>query len=463
MFSISSEKINRETFIGEVENDQAGCIVLFEGWVRNHNEGESVESLEYQVYQELAIKEGQKILDEALDKFNIHTVSCVHREGHLQIGDIAILIAISASHRDDAYRASRYVIDEVKLRVPIWKKEHYTDRETEWLSCTGSAHHVHFSEEEYYQKQSRLVDQEKLKQARALVIGAGGLGCPVLMGLVSAGVGHIEIVDFDKIEITNIHRQALFSPNLVGEKKAVVAKNRMTDLNPNISVISHDTYVDEENILDLIQNMNVVVDCTDNMRTKYLIHDACFKTKTKLVSASIFQYEGQLRTFDPKKKSGCLRCMNDEVPDDSKIGNCNDFGVLGAAVNALGSLQALEVIRLIEKGVNNSLAQTIFFNLSELSQMKLKNQKKENCPCCKGSIEFAHNEYEVSTSLLNLDSVKLVDIRELSDEDLNQFTDKEEQIVFYCHKGNRSRRVVKEMWEKGHKNVLSLKGGACSL
>ena len=140
MFTISNEAINRNSMVDSLTENLAGAIVVFEGWVRNHNQGKHVSSLEYQVYKELALKEGHKILQEAMVKFNLHAVKTVHREGHLSLGDIAIWIGATASHRDDAFKATRYIIDEIKHRLPVWKKEHYTDQSHEWVFCR---HHHH--------------------------------------------------------------------------------------------------------------------------------------------------------------------------------------------------------------------------------------------------------------------------------------------------------------------------------
>tara|TARA_B100000959_G_C14763181_1_gene534237 strand:+ start:97 stop:534 length:438 start_codon:yes stop_codon:yes gene_type:complete len=144
MFKISSNEVKRDILEKELFNPQAGGIVTFEGRVRNHNEGMDVESLEYQCYQSMAVKEGQKIIDHALKNFSIINAYCVHREGHLQIGDIAVWIHVSSKHRREAFLACQYIIDEVKLKVPIWKREHYTEKAPEWVACHRcQEHHEH--------------------------------------------------------------------------------------------------------------------------------------------------------------------------------------------------------------------------------------------------------------------------------------------------------------------------------
>ncbi len=359
MFTISSNSISRDEFISHLGNDQSGALVLFEGWVRNHNQGKDVTSLEYQVYKELAVKEGLRIIQEAKEKFNILEAKVIHREGHLSIGDLAICIGSIAAHRDDAFKATRYIIDEIKRRLPIWKKEHYQNEKPIWVFCKDHHHHVHFEESEFYKKQSSLVEQDKLKNAKVIVIGAGGLGCPALISLSQAGIGTIEIVDFDKIGFSNIHRQSLFSPNLVGEYKAIVAKNRLQELNPFISIKTHTLKLDADNVLDLIEDKDIIIDCTDNLETKYLLHDACLKKGSVLISASVFKQEGVLRTFVPNSDWGCLRCHSNSTPSDSLLGNCNDFGVVGAYVNILGSIMASEAIQYLQNKTNTSLTHTI--------------------------------------------------------------------------------------------------------
>ncbi|MBC7712824.1 MAG: ThiF family adenylyltransferase [Rhizobacter sp.] len=463
MFSLRSNPIDREELIAVLKNDKAGALVVFEGWVRDHNEGKSVSSLEYQVYESLAQKEGMKILDEARHKFNLHQVLCAHRFGHLLLGDTAVWIGAVASHRDDAFKATRFIIDEIKLRLPIWKKEHYVSEKAEWVFCKDHHTHVHFHEADYYQKQSKLISQDAIKAARVLVVGAGGLGCPVLVSLATAGVGHIDIIEFDKISLSNIHRQPLYSPEVVGEKKVVVAKNKLSALNPFIHIHGHDKKLDASNVEKFISGKDLILDCTDNLETKFLLHDACFKLKIPLVSASIYQYEGQVRTFNPNEISGCLRCTMDSTPDDAKIGNCNDFGALGAVLGVIGSLQASEAITFLQNKTNSTVKETYYFNVKNLTQMKIKNLKKANCECCNGNVEIQQVDFEVSADEMKVMNAVFVDVREMDDSILNDYLSEERPVVVCCNKGIRSKRLVQHMRNEGHKQFYSLSGGASSL
>jgi sulfur-carrier protein adenylyltransferase/sulfurtransferase len=446
MFSLSSEPINHSKLHEFMANDKAGAIVVFEGWVRDHNEGKRVSSLEYQIYHELALKEGEKILKEAIQKFNLHAIKAIHREGHLQLGDCAIWIGATASHRDDAFKATRFVIDEIKYRLPVWKKEHYVDHDAQWVYCKHHSHHVHFTESEYYSKQATITNQDKLNQSHVVVVGAGGLGCPALISLAQAGIGKITIIDFDKINISNIHRQSLYSPNLVGEYKVIEAKKRLLELNPFLDIHIVCGQVKIEHLAS-----DLVLDCTDNMSTKYFLHDACFKLKIPLISAGIYKDEGQVRTF---KNHGCLRCFNEVTPDDSLLGNCNNFGVLGSSVNILGSIQASEAIHYLVHSQNSTLSHTLYMNFNNLTQFKVLNSIKPDCLVCKGEVLIEENAVEVTGGM------DIVDIRHLSDEEVLEMN--LSKVALCCHKGIRSKKLALLLRNKGHE-VFSLKGGACSL
>jgi len=463
MFTISSIPINRDEFISHLENDQSGALVLFEGWVRNHNQGKDVTSLEYQVYKELALKEGYRLIQEAKEKFNILEAKVIHREGHLSIGDLAICIGSIAAHRDDAFKATRYLIDEIKRRLPIWKKEHYKNEKPIWVFCKDHDHHVHFEESEFYKKQSALVEQEKLTKAKVIVVGAGGLGCPVLISLSQAGIGTIEIVDFDKISFSNIHRQSLFSPNLVGEYKAIVAKNRLQEMNPFINIKTQTQRVEASNVINLIQEKDLVIDCTDNLETKYLLHDACLKTGTALISGSVFKRDGVLRTFIPNSDWGCLRCHSNSTPKDSLLGNCNDFGVLGAYVNILGSMMASEALQYLQHRTNTSHTHTILLSAHNLQVSKIKNSKRVDCQYCRGFFEIENSpDFEISKDELTSQH-QLLDIRELNEEDIEPYLNSKEPVVLCCHRGIRSKILTTHLRDKGYQHFFSLKGGSCSL
>ena len=188
--------------------------------------------------------------------------------------------------------------------------------------------------------------QEKLKKAKVLVIGAGGLGCPVLQYIATAGVGTIGIVDFDKVEIHNLHRQILYTENQVGQAKSTTAKSVLENLNPLIDIIAFEEKLTAENAVRIIQNFDVVVDGCDNFATRYLVNDTCVTLGKTLVYGSILKYEGQLAVFNYKGSKN-LRDLFPEPPNPKDVPNCNLNGVMGTLPGIIGTMMAHETLKLL--------------------------------------------------------------------------------------------------------------------
>ena len=193
--------------------------------------------------------------------------------------------------------------------------------------------------------------QQKLKNARVLVIGAGGLGCPVLMYLVAAGVGKIGIVDFDRVDETNLQRQVLFDVADIGSSKSEVAKHKLSGQNPLIEIESIQQRVTNQNAIGIFSGYDIVVDGTDNFSTRYLVNDACVLLDKTLVSGSIFKFQGQISVFNFKNEKGergpTYRCLFPTPPPSGSILSCSETGVLGVLPGILGTLMANEVIKII--------------------------------------------------------------------------------------------------------------------
>lgn len=202
-----------------------------------------------------------------------------------------------------------------------------------------------------YSRQTMLPEisdsgQEKLKKAKVLVIGAGGLGCPILQYIATAGVGTIGIIDFDKIEIHNLHRQILYTENQVGQAKAKTAKSVLESLNPLISVTAFEEKLTVENAVQIIQNFDVIVDGCDNFATRYLVNDTCGTLGKSLVYGSILKFEGQMAVFHHKGSKN-LRDLFPEPPDPKDVPNCNLNGVMGTLPGIIGTMMAHETLKLI--------------------------------------------------------------------------------------------------------------------
>jgi sulfur-carrier protein adenylyltransferase/sulfurtransferase len=207
------------------------------------------------------------------------------------------------------------------------------------------------AEQHYYQRQLSLPElgpsgQNKLKEARVLVVGAGGLGCPVLTYLAAAGVGTLGVVDFDRVEVSNLHRQVLYTMQDIGQPKAQVAAERLRQQNPHIRVIAHPEGLHTGNALTLLKDYHLVVDGSDNFPTRYLVNDACVLLGLPLVFGSIYKFEGQVSVFN-YQGGPTYRCLYPVPPAEGEVPNCAEIGVLGILPGVVGSLQAMEAIKLI--------------------------------------------------------------------------------------------------------------------
>ncbi|URC14292.1 HesA/MoeB/ThiF family protein [Flavobacterium sp. B183] len=211
--------------------------------------------------------------------------------------------------------------------------------------------------------------QEKLKKARVLVIGAGGLGCPILQYIATAGVGYIGIMDFDTIEIHNLHRQILYTEKKLGKLKAVVAKEVVSELNPLIKVEAIVEKLTPENARQVITQYDIVVDGSDNFTTRYLVNDTCVALQKTLVYGSILKFEGQIAVFNHKGSKN-LRDLFPEMPDPKDVPNCNLNGVLGTLPGIIGTMMAHETLKIILElpTLNNEL---VLFNTINWNFMKL--------------------------------------------------------------------------------------------
>ena len=188
--------------------------------------------------------------------------------------------------------------------------------------------------------------QEKLKKAKVLVIGAGGLGCPILQYIATAGVGYIGIIDFDTIEIHNLHRQILYTENEIGKEKAIIAKEVVSKLNPLIEVVAITEKLTIENASTIIAQYDVIVDGSDNFTTRYLVNDTCVTLQKPLIYGSILKFEGQVAVFNHNGSKN-LRDLFPEIPDPKDVPNCNVNGVLGTLPGIIGTMMAHETLKLI--------------------------------------------------------------------------------------------------------------------
>ncbi|MGA3297668.1 MAG: molybdopterin-synthase adenylyltransferase MoeB [Candidatus Bathyarchaeia archaeon] len=341
-----------------------------------------------------------------------------------------------------------------------------------------------------------LKGQKQLKAAKVLVVGTGGLGSPLCLYLAAAGIGSIGLVDFDVVDQSNLQRQVIFSVRDVGRPKLEAAKDRILELNPNVNVESHETRLTSENALEIIKDYDLVVDGTDNFPTRYLVNDACVLLGKVNVYGSIFRFEGQISVFDAKH-GPCYRCLYPEPPPPGMVPSCAEGGVLGILPGVVGTLQAVETIKIILGKGESLVGRLLLFDALNMNFRELKLKKNPNCPICgqhatiKSLIDYEafcglnqteslseENEITVTElkQLMDTGRVNLIDVREPIEYDIckikgskliplsevpnhvNEFNLTDE-YVFHCHTGVRSARAVSLLRQLGFKRVKNLIGG----
>jgi adenylyltransferase/sulfurtransferase len=339
--------------------------------------------------------------------------------------------------------------------------------------------------------------QRRLKDARILMVGAGGLGSPIGLYLAAAGVGRLGIVEPDVVDATNLQRQVLHGTKDVGRKKGESARDRIRDLNPNVDVVLHDAWLTSENALEIVGQYDLVVDGTDNFATRYLVNDACVLLGKPNVYGSIFRFEGQSTVFCTDE-GPCYRCLYPEPPPPGLVPSCAEGGVLGILPGLLGVIQATEAVKLVT-GIGAPLVGRLL--LVEASRMEFRTvriRKDPRCPACgtreiKALIDYkqfcgirgdeddvtgipAITVGELDARRRRGDDLDLVDVREPHEWDiariegarlapLSRFAeslrtfDSARDVVLYCKSGGRSAKAVRQLQDAGFRRVWNLAGG----
>lgn len=334
-----------------------------------------------------------------------------------------------------------------------------------------------------YSRQLPIIEahgQESLSNAIVLVVGAGGIGSPVLTYLAAAGVGKIVLVDKDKVELSNLHRQTLFNENDIGSYKANCAYNHLKQINSAIAIEAYANELDTDLAQRLISVVDLVIDGTDNYESRYLINDACVFNKKPFISCSILQEIVQVVFFDTTKI--CYRCVYPKEPPAGMILNCEESGVLGTVTGIAGTLTANLAIHYLVQREKSADPILRIFNATDFSLDSLKLIPDQNCMVCKQqntkTIILKNNIIKLGVSLNNINRHEyfLVDIRDQTERDAGKLDDdlffpiknefnyefflnyKEKKILIYCATGYRSQLFVTELREKGVEAYYLLNG-----
>ncbi|MCC6695631.1 MAG: ThiF family adenylyltransferase [Candidatus Hydrogenedentes bacterium] len=503
MFALSTSPIDARALQDAMRRPEAGAFVCFEGWVRNTNEGRTVTLLEYEAFEAVACSEGSHILHEARERFGLLDARCAHRVGALAIGDMAVWVGVVSGHRGEAFAACRYIIDEVKKRVPIWKKEHYSDGDSGWVNCEchcGAEVHVHaepVTEAQLYARQVCLPEvsqegQDRLRRGRVLIVGAGGLGCPAALYLAAAGVGEIGICDSDTVDASNLHRQILFGIQDIGAPKAERAVDRIKSMYPFTIFTPYPERLTDKNAMEMFCKHDIILDCTDNFEVKFLINDAAVLSKKSAVFASIYQWEGQVQVYQPGTETPCLRCQWPDMPEPDCVRTCAEAGVLGAVPGVFGAMQALEALKLLLG--RPALPGLLLFDLLSGQPHRAGLKRSASCPVCGTnptirSVDPANYGDGLDVEVEGagegngtFDGFEVIDIREpqeirerplaglkstaipasrFEQDSLPLSTDG--RYLLCCAHGARSKYLARRLRARGYPHVFSLKGGAEAL
>ena len=223
--------------------------------------------------------------------------------------------------------------------------------------------------------------QQKMLEARVLLLGAGGLGSPAAYYLAAAGIGNLGIVDFDKVDLSNLQRQIIHSTERIGMLKTESAKKTIEALNPDINVTLYNERLDSSNIMSLIESYDYVVDGSDNFPTRYLVNDACVMKNKTLVHGSIYRFEGQVTVFKPFD-GPCYRCLYPEPPPPGMVPNCQEGGVLGVLAGVIGNLQVVEVLKLVIGIGETLIGKLLIYDALNTEFRNLRLRRDADCPVC---------------------------------------------------------------------------------
>ncbi len=347
-----------------------------------------------------------------------------------------------------------------------------------------------------------MAGQQRLMNAKVLCVGAGGLGSPALMYLAAAGVGTLGIVEFDTVDESNLQRQIIHGQSDIGKSKAISAKEKIAEINPNVNVIVHELRLDTDNVMEIFSQYDLIVDGTDNFATRYLVNDACVLLKKPYVWGSIYRFDGQASVFWAEY-GPCYRCLYPEPPPPGMVPSCAEGGVLGVLCASIGSIQTTEAIKLIAGIGEPLIGQLMIYDALEMSYRKIKVRKDPKCPLCSDkptqtallpdyeafcgvlsdAAEVAVKDSTISVTELkakidNNDKFLLIDVREPSEFEIVKipgavlipkqgFLDgsalaglpQDKPIILHCKSGVRSAECLAILKSAGFADATHVSGG----
>lgn len=468
MFRLTEEPIDTAVEAAGLADPHSGGFVEFRGCVRDHHHGRAVTRLHYAVYPAMAMAEGQRIIEEARQRYAVDHVACIHRTGDLAIGDAAVWVGVGAAHRDAAFAACRYVIDEIKRRLPIWKHEHYADGQAQWVGCEGCAGHGSALRYDRQQRVAGFGDtgQQRLETAHVAVVGLGALGCPVADLLTGAGVGRLTLIDPDRVDLSNLHRQTLYVETDAGALKVDAARRRLAERNRHVELTAVPQALDDSSAAALLLDVDLVIDCTDSAASKRLVTRLARSMGCACIVGGVAQSAGGVYASPARPEDGvCWDCIC------GPGGDCATSGVLGPTPAAIGATMAGEALRRLV-GLSSPLTgrwTVLDFGGGQFQRFEPRQRKR----CCCGA------DTAGLTGLPSRDwldpSMLWIDLRSDAERQrqplagalalsLDQAMEgrglsTDQRYLLVCASGRRSEAACHALREQGFRQVWTLTGG----
>lgn len=327
-------------------SEKVGAQLSFYGRVRGLNRGREVSYLLYEADERLAQKMFMKLEGEAKARFSIAEVNALHRMGRVEVSEDAVLIEVLAEHRDEAYRASRFLIDELKRQLPIWKKEVYADASYDWgHSCNANTSSMFQPVAKALAARGVAIDE--LNNKSVLLIGAGGLGCPMAINLAALGLRSITLYDGDVVSSSNLARQYIYQNSDIGQNKTRIVKRFIEDRFFSCQVDARTTFFDDNEFDKVASPFNLIVDSSDRSNIKAMLKAKCYMHKKPLVTLNVHRLDGDVQVYLPDIDNGCLSCFRNSFHE--QVETCQGLGVLTHVCAMVASVAAEKALTVLSE------------------------------------------------------------------------------------------------------------------
>lgn len=357
-----------------IVDHEAGARVFFHGTVRANNHHKAVRFLDYQAYELLAKSEFLSLEATAKQLFNVHSIEATHLLGRAEVGDIGVSVQVVSRHRKEAFLAARFIMDELKKKIPIWKGEYYQDgtKSFDQGHCECSLSSAPLWAPVHKALEADAIEPQILTQKKILLIGAGGLGCPLALNLAALGIENLRIFDGDVVNERNLARQFIFSRDDIGRHKTQLVADFL-QARFSLEIAIHNTMLDAHDAIRYFPEVDCVVDASDCMRTKMMAARYAYRLKVPFISASVFRNEGELNVI-VEHTGGCFFCYRRE----SGASSCNDIGVYTHTCGFIAARAAQAVLEVLsETRKKNSM-----WLFTKSGSLEIALEKDRHCHSC---------------------------------------------------------------------------------